>query len=89
MTVDEATAVLPIRMILSVAFGFFVGELCGDYSRHRKYLEQVNAELRERLQQSATCQEPLHDEIKHQRSVLHDIHRRLLAVTKGLEKYPS
>lgn len=86
MIVDQATAVLPIWMILSAAFGFLVGEACGDNHRHRKYLEQANAELRDRLQQPAACAEPLHDELKHQRGVLHDIHRRLVAVTKCLEK---
>lgn len=78
--IDEAAAVLPIWMILSAAFGFLVGEASGDNHRHRKDLEQANAELRERLQQPCTCAEPLHAELKHLRGVLHDIHCRVVAV---------
>jgi hypothetical protein len=76
-------------MILSAAFGFIAGEACGDHFRHRKCLEQTNAELRDQLQQSRLSTEPIGQALKQQRGVINDIHRRLVAVTKGLEKRPS
>ena len=48
--IEEAQDFIPIWMLLSAAFGFLVGETCGDHSRHRKCLEQSNADLRDRLQ---------------------------------------
>ena len=80
---------IPIWMILSAAFGFVVGEAFGDSSRHRKCLQQTNEELRDRLQESTTDTEPIHRALKQQRGVINDIHSRLLAVSKGLEKRPS
>lgn len=84
--IDEAAALLPLWMILSAASGFLVGEACGDNNRHRKDLEQANAELHDRLQQPGISAEPLRAELKHQRGVLHDIHCRVVAVQKGLQK---
>jgi hypothetical protein len=80
---------IPIWMILSAAFGFIVGEAFGDSSRHRKCLQQANEELRDRLQESTTDTEPIHRALKQQRGVINDIHSRLVAVSKGLEKRPS
>lgn len=34
--IEKAAESLPIWMILSTAFGFLTGEVCGDYHRHRK-----------------------------------------------------
>jgi len=89
MIVNEATAVVPIWMVLAAAFGFFAGDACGDHFRHRKCLEQANAELREQLEKVRAGEEPLCREINHQRAVLHDVHRRVVAVSKGLENRPS
>ena len=87
--IDESTAVLPIWMLISAAFGFIVGEACGDYRRHRHCLQQANDELRERLEEAAADTKPIQRAIKEQRGVINDIHSRLLAVSKGLEKRPS
>jgi hypothetical protein len=87
--IDESSAVLPIWMLLSAAFGFLIGEACGNNARHRKCLEQANEDLRDQLRKTCTAQEPLDQAIKQQRGVINDIHRRLLAVSKGLEKRPS
>jgi hypothetical protein len=76
-------------MILSAAFGFVIGEVCGDYRRHRKCLEQTNDELRERLEEASAESKPIQRALKEQRGVINDIHRRLLAVSKGLEKRSS
>ena len=84
--IDEASAMLPVWMLLSAAFGFIVGEAVGDSSRHRKCLQQANEELRDRLQEAATDTEPIHRALKQQRGVINDIHSRLVAVSKGLEK---
>ena len=80
---------VPIWMILSAAFGFIIGEVCGDYRRHRNCLQEANEELRERLEETAAESKPIQRALKEQRGVIDDIHSRLLAVSKGLEKRPS
>jgi len=87
--IESSADVLPIWMILSAAFGFIVGEFSGDSSRHRKCLQQANEELSDRLQEATTDTESIHRALKQQRGVINDIHSRLVAVSKGLEKRPS
>jgi hypothetical protein len=87
--IEEAANLLPVWMLFSAIFGFLVGELCGDYGRHRKCLQQENEDLRDRLQQAAAATNPIHRALKEQRGVINDIHSRLVAVSKGLEKQPS
>ena len=84
--IDESAAVLPIWMLLSAAFGFMVGEAVGGHARVRKYLEQANDDLREQLQAARPEVSHLQQELTQQRRVLNDIHKRILAVTKGLQK---
>jgi hypothetical protein len=84
--IEQMADFIPIWMLLSAAFGFLVGEACGDQARHRKCLEQNNAELRDQLQQPRSPD--LHRELAQQRKVINDIHRRVVAVSKGLEKRP-
>jgi hypothetical protein len=84
--IDESTAALPMWMLLSAAFGFILGEFCGDLARHRKCLQQANADLRDELEQAKTCDEPLLSELSQSRKVINDIHKRICAVTKGFEK---
>ena len=86
--IDESSAVLPLWMLIAAAFGFMAGEACGNNSRHRKYLEQANEDLREELQRTDGREEPLAQAMK-QRSVINDIHRLLMAVSKALKKRPS
>jgi hypothetical protein len=86
---DNPADFVPIWMILSAAFGFIIGEVCGDHSRHRKCLQEANEELRNRLEEAATDMKPIQRALKEQRGVINDIHSRLLAVSKGLEKRPS
>jgi len=88
MTENPADFV-PIWMILSAAFGFIIGDACGDYRRHRHCLQQANEELRERLEEASADTKPIQRVLKEQRGVINDIHSRLLAVSKGLEKRPS
>jgi hypothetical protein len=84
--IEEAAGFLPLWMFLSAIFGFMVGEVLGDQIRLRKYLEQANAELREQLQKAQPCESSLQRTLDQQRRVINDIHKRLVAVTKGLQK---
>jgi hypothetical protein len=87
--IDEATVALPIWMLLSAAFGFIVGEACGDRYRHRKCLEEINADLRDQLEKAGGEEASIYKELKRQRGELNDIHKLLTTVTKTLEKRPS
>lgn len=87
--IDESAAVLPVWMIISVAFGFMVGDTCGDNRRHRKCLEETNEDLREELEKARACEGSLCRELKRQRGELNDIHKLITAVTKTLQKRPS
>ena len=87
--IENSADFLPISMLLSAAFGFIVGDAFGDSTRHRKCLQQINDDLRDELEKARAFEEPLYRELKQQRSVINDIHKRLTAVTKALEKRPS
>jgi predicted nuclease with TOPRIM domain len=84
--IESSADVLPIWMVPSAAFGFIVGEVCGESIRHRKCLQEANEEIRNRLDETAACNEPIHKALKEQRGVINDIHRRLVAVSKSLGK---
>jgi len=81
--------VLPIWMLLSAAFGFIAGEAFGDSSRHRKCLQQSNDNLRDQLENARISDELLHQAVRQNRKILNDLHKRVSAVTKGLEKASS
>lgn len=87
--IDESAAVLPIWMLMSAAFGFMIGDAFGDSRRHRKCLEQDNDNLRSRLDEAHAGGEPIYRQLKQQRGILNDIHKRVTAVTKSLPKRPS
>ena len=87
--IEESAAVLPLWMLLSAAFGFLIGDAFGDSTRHRKCLQEANDELRERLEEATPDARPIQRALKEQRGVINDIHKHLLAVSKGLEKHPS
>jgi hypothetical protein len=76
-------------MILSAGFGFMIGDAFGDSTRHRKCLEEANEDLRDQRERARADEEPLRQTIKEQRAVINDIHKRVVAVSKGLEKRPS
>jgi hypothetical protein len=71
-------------MALSAAFGFLAGEAFGDSRRHRKCLEQINADLHDRLANARNDEQPLHRELKQQRGIINDIHKRIAAVSKRI-----
>ena len=84
--IDESAAVLPIWMLLSATFGFMIGEAVGGHARVRKYLEQANDDLREQLQAARPEVSHVQQELTQQRRVVNDIHKRIAAATKGLQK---
>ena len=47
-------------------FGFLVGELCGDYGRHKKCLQRENDELRDRLEAASAGSKPIQSALKEQ-----------------------
>ncbi len=87
--IENSADFLPFWMLLSAAFGFIIGEACGNDFRHRKCLEQANEDLRDELQEARSGEVPLLQALKQQRGVINDIHKRIVAVSKGLEKRSS
>lgn len=87
--IDESAAVLPIWMLISAAFGFMIGDALGQNFGRRKCLEQTNEDLRDELAKARADEAPLRGELKRQRGLLHDIHKHIVAVSKGLEKRSS
>ena len=67
-------------------FGFMIGEAVGGHARVRKYLEQANDDLREQLQAARPEVSHVQQELTQQRRVVNDIHKRIAAATKGLQK---
>ena len=80
---------LPIWILLSAGIGFLAGELCGDHRRHLDCVRQANEQLRDQLEKTMAENQPIKRALKEQRGVINDIHSRLVAVSKGLEKRPS
>jgi hypothetical protein len=88
--IDEVAASIPIWMLMSAAVGFMMGEAVGDSRRHRKCLEEANDDLHAQLQKAcAACKESLHPELKQQRGVINDIHKQVVALSKGMKKPSS
>jgi len=81
--IDESAAYLPLWMLMSAAFGFLIGEACGNNARHRKCLEQANEDLRDELESGRERQEPLRRLLEQQRDAINDIHDYLLPSKKG------
>ena len=87
--IENSADFLPIWMLMSAAFGFMIGDALGDSRRHRKCLERENDDLHDRLDGAHADGESIYRELRHQRGVINDIHKKMAAVTKGLEKRPS
>jgi septal ring factor EnvC (AmiA/AmiB activator) len=85
---DNPTDILPLWMLIAASFGLMIGWTCGDEVRRRKNVEQQLDDLHERLGQSTSDVPSLTRMIKEQRGVINDIHKRLVAVSKGLQKQP-
>jgi hypothetical protein len=87
--IDDSVPFFAFWMFMSAAIGFMVGDAFGDSVRHRECLEQANADLRDQLETARANKEPLRQILKEQRGVINDIHKHVVAVSKGLEKRPS
>jgi hypothetical protein len=84
--IESSADFVPIWMLIAAAFGFMVGEACGDHFRHQKCLKEANEELRDRLQETMANTKPIQLALKEQRGVINDIHSRLVAVSKTLKE---
>ncbi|MGP8253406.1 MAG: hypothetical protein ACLQHF_15355 [Terracidiphilus sp.] len=87
--IEHSADFLPLWMLIAAGFGFLAGELCGDHRRHLACVKQTNEQLRDQLEKTTADTQPIKRALKEQRGVINDIHRRLVAVSKGLEKRPS
>ena len=74
---------------MDAALGFMAGEAVGGQARVREYLEQANEDLRQQLKAARPDASHLQQELARQRRAINDIHKRILAVTKGLRKPTS
>jgi len=87
--IENSADFLPLWMLIAAGFGFLAGDLIGDHRRHLHYVQQANEQLRDQLEKTMAETQPIKRALKEQRGVINDIHRRLVAVSKGLEKRPS
>ncbi len=87
--IEAAQEFIPAWMLLSAAFGFIVGYAFGDQNRYRKCLEQENEDFRDQLQNTQPSTPIQQRALDQQRRVINDIHKRVVAAQKGLEKPTS
>lgn len=78
-----------LDLLLALGLGLAVGWTAGDQTRRRKYAEQQLAELSKKHEQPAIETQPIIRILTQQRGILNDIHKRIMAVSKGLQKQPS
>jgi len=82
--VTEDTAYALLWILLFTAFGFIIGWTCGEVLGRSRCAEGKVEELRHQLKHAAL---PTQDrQLKEIRSVLNDVHKLILAVSKGLQK---
>ena len=82
--IDNPADLIPIWMLIAASFGFMIGWAGGDETRRRKNAERQLDQLRETLPQLQPEAQPLMRILKQQRGILNDIHKRIMAVSKGL-----
>jgi hypothetical protein len=75
-----------LDLLLALGLGLAIGWTGGDETRRRKSAEQQLLSLRDQLQLSHHDTQPLLRLLKQQRGILNDIHKRIITVTKGLQK---
>ena len=81
---NDGTALMLLWALIFAAVGLMVGVKLGDEARRRRCAEDKVDELRDQLQHTGVSARQL----KEMRSVLNDVHKHILAVSKGLEKQP-
>ena len=78
-----------LDMMLAMGLGLAIGWTAGDQTRRRKYAEQRLVELSQKHEQTTIETQPILRILTQQRGILNDIHKRIMAVSKGLQKQPS
>ena len=78
----EDTTYILLWMLIVFALGLMIGWTCGEELSRRRCAEEKIEDLRDQLEEAATQQRQL----EQMRSILNDTHKRILAVSKGLEK---
>ena len=69
-------------MLIVFSLGFIIGWTGGELRSRSRCAEEKVEDLRDQLEEAAT----LDSQLREMRSVLNDTHRRILTVSKGLEK---
>ena len=80
--VTENTASILVWMLIVFSLGFMIGWAGGELRSRSRCAEEKVEDLRDQLEEAAT----LDSQLREMRSVLNDAHKRILAVSKGLEK---
>jgi len=80
--VTENTASILVWMLLVFSLGFIIGRAGGELRSRSRCAEEKVEDLRDQLEEAAT----LDSQLREMRGVLNDAHKRILAVSKGLEK---
>ncbi len=78
----ENTASILVWMLIVFSLGFIIGWTGGELRSRSRCAEEKVEDLRDQLEEAAT----LDSQLREMRSVLNDTHRRILTVSKGLEK---
>ena len=80
----ENTAYILLWILLAAAFAFMFGWTCGEQVARCKNAEEKVAELYDQLEHSCSGTQQQR-QFKELRSVLHDLHKRVVAVSKALK----
>jgi hypothetical protein len=80
----ENTAYILMWMLLAAAFAFIIGWVSGEQVARCKNAEKKLAELSEQREHSCSGTQQQR-QFKELHSVLHDLHKRVVAVSKALK----
>jgi septal ring factor EnvC (AmiA/AmiB activator) len=81
----ENTVQILIWMLLAAAFVFMIGWTCGEQVCRRKNAEEKVAELYQQLEHSRSGTPEQQRQFKELRSVINDVHKHIVAVSKALK----
>ena len=82
---NEGNSYTLLYMLMAVALGFMMGWGFGEQTARKHSAEDLIGELRDRLHSSTD----LTRQLKQLQAVLNDLHKKVSAVSKGLENRPS
>lgn len=82
---SENTVFILLYMLLVACFAFMVGWTCGEQVCRRKNAEEKVEELNEQLQHAYSTVPARERQLKELRSVLNDVHKHIVAVSKALK----